>query len=31
LLGLFWRWDLLKYLPGLVSDLNPSNLSLPNS
>jgi hypothetical protein len=31
LLWLFWRWDLLHYLPGLVLDCDPPNLSLPSS
>jgi hypothetical protein len=31
LLWLFWRWDLVNYLPRLAFNHNLPNLSLPNS
>jgi hypothetical protein len=31
LLGLFWKWGLEKYFPGLASNLDPPVLSLPSS
>jgi hypothetical protein len=31
LLWLFWRWDLANYLPRLVLNLDPLNLSLSSS
>jgi hypothetical protein len=31
LLWLFWRWGLVNYLPGLVLNRDPPNLSLPSS
>jgi hypothetical protein len=31
LLQLFWRWNLKDYLPGLASNHNPPDLSLPSS
>jgi hypothetical protein len=31
LLWLFWRWDLLSYLPRLASNCNPPDLSLPSN
>jgi hypothetical protein len=31
LLWLFWRWGLLNYLPGLSSNPEPPDLSLPSS
>jgi hypothetical protein len=30
LLWLFWRWDLVNYLPWLALNCNPPNLSLPS-
>jgi hypothetical protein len=30
-LWLFWRWGLENYLPGLASNLDPPDLSLPRS
>jgi hypothetical protein len=31
LLWLFWRWDLMIYLPGLALNLDPLDLRLPCS
>jgi hypothetical protein len=31
LLWLFWRWDMMIYLPRLALNFNPPNLSLPSS
>jgi hypothetical protein len=31
LLWLFWRWDVVNYLPGLTSNCNPPYLSLSSS
>jgi hypothetical protein len=28
---LFWRWSLSNFLPGLASNINPSDFSLPSS
>jgi hypothetical protein len=31
LLWLLWRWGLVNYLPGLASNSDPPNLSLPSN
>jgi hypothetical protein len=31
LFWLFWRWGVVNYLPGLVSNHDPPDLSLPRS